>query len=660
MADKKRIVILGAGYGGVHAAKLLHRKYKASNDIEVTLIDKNPFHTLMTDLHEIAGARVEEETVKVSLKRVFAEKKVDVVIDKINDIDFKNQNLKSDTNTYKYDYLIVGTGAEPTFFGVPGAEENGFTIWSLEDALEIKDHVKKMFDRASREKDLEKRKEMLTLAVAGAGFTGVEVIGEFAEWKKKLCREYDIDKDEVRLVIVEAMPDILPILDKNLQLKAEKRMKKMGIEVITNCPITEVKQNFISLKDGTQIPTRTLIWTAGVKGSDFGANLGLTMGKRDRILTNEFMQSKDYENVYVVGDNGYFEEDGEKGYPQIVEAAEQTASTAVHNIAADISNGTKKPFKSNFHGFMVSIGSRYAVANVGGMKLSGFFAMAVKHMVNLYYLFGVGGVMLCWNYLMDEIFHIKEKRSLLGGHFSSKTHGFWSIPLRLFVGYKWLEQGLHKLPKVLEDPSNIFLIPAPVKKAAAAVADAASSASQAVSETATKAATAAVDAASSASQAATEVATAAADATSAATPAVEGAGQAAEAASQWGQALPVPEFIETIMNWFMDVFFYTADGGFTVLAQIFQAGMIIGEVIVGICLIVGLFTSLASIVSVIMGIMIWTSGMAPLEMLWYLVAGIALIGGTGKTFGLDYYVMPWLKNWWNSTKFAKKTYLYIE
>jgi NADH dehydrogenase len=646
MANEKNIVILGAGYAGVHAAKLLHKKYKKSDNIKVTLIDKNPFHTLMTDLHEIAGARVETETVQVELKKIFKAKKVDVVIDEIKDIDFKSQKISSENYTYEYDYLIIGTGAEPTFFGVPGAAENGFTIWSLEDAVKIREHVEKMFRKASFERNPEKRKEMLTFAVAGAGFTGVEVIGELAEWRKKLCREYGIDKKDVRMIIIEAMPNILHILEEDLQAKAARRMKKMDIEVITDSPITEVNKDSISLKDGTRIPTKTLIWTAGVQGNSFVAKLGLTMGKRNRVQTNEYMQSLDYENVYLVGDNGYLEEDGKRGYPQIVEAALQTAETAVHNIVADIEKGDKKPFKSNFHGFMVSIGSRYAVANVGGMKLSGFFAMAVKHMVNLHYLFGVGGFALCWTYMMHEFFHIKEKRSILGGHVSRKSPTFWLLPLRVFVGYKWLEQGLHKLPKILEDPSNIFLIPPPVKNVASAVKDAA------------------VNAVSSASQAAADgaakVAQAAADAASSATPAADGAAQAAEAASQWGEALPVPGFIESIVKWSMETFFYTPDGGFTALAEIFQAAMVVGEIIVGLCLIAGLFTVLASIASVVMGMMIWTSGMAPYEMLWYLAAGIALIGGAGRAFGLDYYVIPVIKNWWKKTRFANKTYLYID
>ncbi len=618
MSNERKIVILGAGYGGVHAAKLLHKKFKKNDDIKITLIDKNPFHTLMTDLHEIAGARMEKEAVQVNLKKIFAGKKVEVITDEIKDVDFQKQKLVSENRVYEYDYLVIGTGAEPAFFGIPGAEEYSLTIWSLEDALKIRKHIESMFDKASREKNPKKRREMLTFTVAGAGFTGVEVIGELAEWRKKLCSEYGIDKDEVKLVIIEALPNILPMLESNLQVKAEKQMKKMGIEVITNTPIVEVKKDAVILKDKTVIPTRTLIWTAGVQGNSFIAKLGLTVGKKNRIQANKYMQSVDYANVYLIGDNGYFEQEEKKGYPQIVESALQTAETAVHNIIADIENTPKKPFKPNYHGFMVSIGSKYAVANVVGMKLSGFFAMALKHMVNLHYLFGVGGFALCMKYLMHEFFDIKENRSILGGHLSNKIPILWLAPLRIFVGYKWLEQGMHKLPKILEDPSNIFLIPAPVK-------DTVSSASQAAADTA-----------------------------SSATPAAEGA------VSQWGQALPVPGFIENIVDWSMQTFFYTPEGGFTVLAQVFQAAMVIGEIIIGLCLIAGLFTALASIASVGMGLMIWGSGMAPLEMLWYLAAGITLIGGAGRAFGLDYYVIPIIKNWWKKTKLANKTYLYIE
>ncbi|MGO1368862.1 FAD-dependent oxidoreductase [Senegalia sp. (in: firmicutes)] len=605
---KKRIVILGAGYGGVHSAKLLHKKFKKDDEIEVTLIDKNSYHTLLTDLHEVAGNRIEKHGVQINLEKIFGKKKVNVVTDKIDDIDFKTQKLISNTKEYEYDYLILGSGAEPAFFGVDGAEEHSFTIWSYDQAMKIKKHIYETFQNASTETDEAKRRKMLTFVVAGAGFTGVETIGEIAEWKKKLSRQFNINEKEVSLKLVEGLPKILPILEDSLIAKAEKRLNKLGVEVFTQSMIIKVTPDSVELKDGQVFNTNTLIWTAGVQGSSFAANLGLTLGKRGRIQTNEYMQSVDYRNVYVIGDNSYFEEES-RPTPQIVEAALQTAETAVENIESDIKGNDLKGFKSNFHGFMVSIGSRYAVARLGNIKLSGFFAMFMKHMVNVHYLFGVGGFNVVWSYIMHQFFTIKENRSIVGGHFSYRSPNFWLVPLRLFVGFKWVTEGLNKLPDILEDPSNIFLIP-PSPLAAT---------------------------------------------TGASTVAEEGA-QAAE----WGDALPVPGFIEDIMEWFMNIFFYTDDGDFTILASVFQTGMVIAEIVVGGLLILGLFTAIASIVSVIMGIMIWTSGMAPYEMLWYLVAGIALIGGAGRTFGLDYYVMPILKKWWMKTPFARRNYFYID
>ena len=132
-----KIVILGAGYAGIHAAKKLAKKYKKNKDIEITLIDKNPYHTLMTELHEVAGGRVPEESVKIDLYRIFNRTKVNVVVDKIEKIDEENQVVETAKGEYEYDYLMIGIGNQPAFFGIEGVEEHGFTLWSLEDALKI-------------------------------------------------------------------------------------------------------------------------------------------------------------------------------------------------------------------------------------------------------------------------------------------------------------------------------------------------------------------------------------------------------------------------------------------------------------------------------------------------------------------------------------------
>ncbi|SDZ28143.1 NADH dehydrogenase [Proteiniborus ethanoligenes] len=622
MADTKRIIVLGGGYGGIIAAKKLGKLFKKDDSVEITLIDKKPYHTMLTELHEVAADRVPEDSIRIEFSKVFAKRKVNVVLDEITDIDFKNNTLKSEKSNYKYDYLVLGTGCKPTYFGVPGAEEYTKKLWSYEDAVELKEHILHMFREAVKENDPEKRRKMLSFVVVGAGFTGVEMIGELGEWKDRLCKEFYVDKEEVKLYVVDALPKILPIFPDKLINKAEKRLRKLGVEIITNAGITEVKPDAVIMGEKGTIESQTIVWAAGVEGADLLDNLDIEQKGRKRIVTNDKLQSVDYDNVYVVGDNIFYIPEGEeRPVPQMVENAEHSAPLVANNIYADIKGGEKKSYKPSFHGAMVCIGGKYGVAHVGlpgkFFGLPSFFAMLAKHFINILYFFQVAGFNKCWSYIMYEFFNVKDNRSFIGGHLAKRSPNFWLFPLRLFVGYKWLVQGLEKLPSILEDPSKIFLIPASPLAATSGASDAVAAASQA-------------------------------------------AGEAAEVVSQWGEALPVPGFIENIVEWSMNAFFYTPDGGYTKLAEVFQAGMVIGEIIVGLLLLAGLFTALASLITLAMGLMIWSSGMAPTEMLWYFVAGIALIGGSGSTLGLDYYVLPVLKKWWKNTGFAKKTYLYID
>lgn len=615
MGNTKKIVILGAGYGGVHAAKLLNKKFKKNDNIEVTLIDKNTFHSLLTELHEVAGSRVEPDSVQIDLKKIFNATKVDIVTDNITGIDFKAQKLTSETDSYSYDYLILGTGSEPAFFNVPGCKENSFTLWSFDDAMRIREHIENMFKKARVEKNIQKRREMLTFVVAGAGFTGIEAVGEIMEWKTKLCRENYIDESEVRLMVVEAMDNILTMLGDGMRVKAERYLSRKGVEVLKSAPIIGVEKDHIKLRGGEEIRTNTLIWTCGVQGKEETAKLGLTMGKRNRIQTNEFMQSMDYKNVYLVGDNSYLEEDG-KPLPQIVETALQTAETVVHNIEADIAGKEMKAHKSNYHGFMVSIGGRWGVAEVGGMKLTGFFAIAMKHLVNMHYLWGVGGFNVVWGYLLHEFFHMKENRSIMGGHLSAKSPTFLLAVLRVFVGVLWLIEGIKKI-------NEGWLVPGSHKL------DFMFTSTQATAG-ASQAAEGAANAVAGASQAA-----------------AGGAGQAAAAVTPLLAKPPV------FYQWFLDTFLQPVSGVFQFLVVFIEIG-------IGLALIAGLFTFIASIVSIGMNLNFILSAMAGKESLWYIFASIALLGGAGRAFGLDYYVMPWIKNWWNRTKFARKTYLYID
>ncbi len=598
MSDLKKIVILGAGYAGVEAAKVLSKKFKKDHSVEITLIDANPYHTLLTELHEIAGRRTEKESVMVDLYNVFKATKVNVVRDKIESIDYEAKTLTSGKETYRYDYLVLGCGAEPAFFGVEGVKEYGFTIWSLKDALKIREHIENSFQLAKEEKDVAKRKELLTFVVAGAGFTGIEVVGELMEWKNILCEKHEIDPKEVNIINVEALPSILPILKPSLQNKAENFLVKKGVKVMKNAPIVKATPNSIVLKDGQVINTGTLIWTCGVQGNSFCMSTGLTEGKRCRVLVNDYMQTVDKEEVYAVGDNAYYEIDG-KPIPQIVETALQTGECAAHNIAAAITKTEKKKFVLNTHGFMVSLGSHYCVAELMGTPLSGFMAMASKHLVNLHYLWGVGGLRLVWNYMLHEFFHMKNNRSFVGGHLAHKTHTSWALLLRLFVGVMWLIEGYKKIQEGWLDPAVIKIVQVAGTSGASAT---------------------------------------------------EGA-EAAEAAVAY--ATPILATPPGFYQWFTDA--VVAPN-----AYLFQIAVTFTEIGIGLALIAGLFVFLASFASLFMVANFVLSAMAGYDILWYFFSAIALMGGSGGAFSLDYYVQPWIKKVWKKTNFARGSYLYFD
>ena len=612
-----KIVILGAGYAGIHAAKKLAKKYKKNNDIDITLIDKNPYHTLMTELHEVAGNRVPEDSVKIDLYRIFNRTKVNVVVDNIENIDEENQVVKTLQGEYEYDYLMIGIGNQPEFFGVNGVKEYGLTLWSLEDALKIKSHIKNRVKEASYERDEAKRRQMLTFVVAGSGFTGIEMAGELLEWKTTLAREYRVDESEIRLLVVEAKSTILNMLDRKQAGKAEKYMIKHGIELLKDSPIIEVSKDSIKLKDGTVIPTETLIWTCGVQGNQ-DLDQDFKTARDNRYKTNKYMQVIGRENIYAIGDMAYVEEEEGKSNPQIVEAAEQTATTAAKNIIASIENKEKVEFKSSYHGFMVSIGGRYGVANLMGIKLSGFFAMVMKHIINMVYLLGVNDVHAIYNYLQHEFFAIKERRCIMRGHLSSKGNRLWLIPLRIYIGCLWVIEGLKKLigestwdsaftaakntdgigGYISTLTSKLFVIGddswmrmGNVKMPFEWLQDATSAASDA-------------------------------------------AGDAVQTYAE-----PIISSMPKLYESFMKIFMPTPE-----IAVWAQRIVVLVEIGIGLCLIAGLFVFIASAVSAGMTVNFVLCAMAGWDILWFTFGSIALMSGAGRTFGLDYYVMPYISN----------------
>ncbi|MEQ8120316.1 NAD(P)/FAD-dependent oxidoreductase [Enterococcus faecalis] len=640
---KQNIVVVGAGYAGVSATKFLAKKFKKDTDVTITLIDRHSYHTMMTELHEVAGGRVEPEAIQYDLQRLFSRKKnVKLVTDTVTGIDKENKVVKTLAGSYPFDQLILGMGGEPNDFGTPGVKENGFTLWSFDDAVKIRHHIEVTVAKAAIEPDAEVRKAMLTFVVCGSGFTGIEMVGELIDWKDRLAKDAKIDPDEITLMVVEAMPTILNMLSRNDAAKAERYLEKKNVQLLLNSPIVEVAADHIKLKDGSEVPTHTLIWTAGVKATSDAADFGLEAARGSRLVANEYMQAKGYEdkNIYIIGDLVYYEETPNTPTPQIVQAAEQTGHTAAANIVADIKGGEKHAFKGNYQGFMVSIGAKWGVANLfDKIHLSGFLAIIMKHIVNLKYFFDIRSGYYMFQYIMHEIFHIKDDRSVARGHTSRYGNVLWSVPLRVFYGMVWLVESMKKIvgngdylkPSTWFGDGSWFtdkvVFPFPWLQEQVTTG-----ASQAT-ETATTAASGAADAAASGG--------------------ADAATQAAHFGLSYAYGETPMQVFDHMPKWFESVMKFMMPN--QEVALFMQKFMTIVEVCIALALIAGLFTWLSSAATIGLTIAFCLSGMFYWVNIWFIFVAFALMNGSGRAVGLDRWVIPWIqrklgKAWYGTPK----------
>lgn len=628
----KKVVIIGAGYAGIEAALQLH-KMGRRDDIDITIIDRNPYHTLLTEIHEVAGNRVSEDAVKVPLSHVFKNTRVNVVLDNIETFEFENNKVLSATHTYAYDYLITAIGSTPNYFGIPGLEENGFPLWSVSDAIRIREHIERCFFEAATETDKERRKRLLTFVVGGAGFTGVEMIGEIGQWVKKLCREHRIRREEVRLMLVDMLHCVLSNLcDINSKRSHDYMEKKLGIEILLSTAVKNVTADSIDLGNGETIGTHTLIWAAGVRAADdVECMVELDKAGSRRLCVDEFCRTR-YKNVYAVGDVSALLDEKGKAYPAMVETALQTAEGAAHNILAEIRGKELKPVKVKLHGVMVSIGNYFAVADLMGVRPGRWISLFMKYLVNMHYLHGILGIKGVWDYLRDEILKRRQHKRFLQRNYTKTVQAWWLVPLRLFLGWYWFYEGLKKiLEGWMTDPKLATFL-------GYAGADG------------TAAATAGADAAAAA--------TAGAQAVAAATPgAAEGGAAVIEQLINidWGW---LGVFLDKagstmtfrikffLVDWIVNGWVLATEGW----AMFFQIFIVIVEIIVGLAIFSGTFTFAASIVSLgLIAMFVTTTGMYDTTW-WMLFAGIALAAGAGRAFGFDHWVLPYLGRVWDATK----------
>lgn len=403
-----RIVIAGGGYAGLGTALHLNRQMGRSGLIKITLIDLNDKHEQVTRIHEAAAGRVHHGEVYIPFSRLLRGKNIEFKQAKITGFDFEKKVVKTDKGEVPYDKLVVAMGSTTNFFGIPGLQENSFELKTVEDARRIRRHINEMFKKAKETNDPEARKALLTFVVGGAGFTGVETAGELADWLPKLCKKYGISEDEVRLINIEAAPSILPGNPECLPEYTHKILEKMGVEVMTNAAAVGATPDYLELKDGIKIPTKTIIWTGGVRGHKIYEEAGLPVNRGGRIEVNEYSEVKGLKDVYAIGDaSAHLDPATGRVVAPTAQYALQQADTLAHNLKVEITGkGHKEPHKPFNRGEACSIGYEEATAAMGKRKFTGVLAHLFKELIGMHYIFEIGGIPL----VLEEIFGAGRRR----------------------------------------------------------------------------------------------------------------------------------------------------------------------------------------------------------------------------------------------------------
>jgi len=385
-----KIVILGAGYGGILTAQNLQKRLK-KGEAEIILVNKNDYHYLTTELHQPAAGTFPFEKTQIFLDQLLNFDKVKFVQDEVIKVHTSEKRVELKNSSVSYDYLVVGLGAEPETFGISGLKEFAFGKWNINAVLELNLHIENKFKRFSESA----KTEDLTFVVGGGGFTGVEFISELAYSVPQLCKKYSVDPSNVRLVLVEHHPTILPGFAPELIELATNYLEKKGVEFRLGVGISDCTKDSVTLADGTVINTGTVVWAAGVRGNSVIDESGFE-ATRGRVIVDEYLRAPGFQDVFIIGDCSVFiNEETDRPYPPTAQISMQMGARLARNLVSIIrKNGKEKPFKPSIKGTVASIGRKYAVGVVFGKKLQGTPAVIMKKVIDMRYLFTVGGLKL--------------------------------------------------------------------------------------------------------------------------------------------------------------------------------------------------------------------------------------------------------------------------
>ena len=376
MSQRPRVIIIGAGFGGLYAARAL-----ANKPVDILLIDRHNFHTFTPLIYQVATCALDPSEVAYPVRSIFYKKtNIRFLLGEVSQIDTAEQRVVVQVDGQIrheiYDYLVVAGGSVTTYFNNPTFQNHAFELNSLGDAVRLRNHVLKLFERAAWLTDYSQRDAMTTIVIVGGGPTGLETAGAIYElYNFVLAKEYQHAHMRAQVILVEMRDHLLAPYPADLQSVALKQLQSLGVKVLLGRRVTTVEADHIMLDDNTRIPTYTLVWAAGVKASPLAEMLNVPLAASGRVPIQPTTEVQGLEHVYVVGDMAYLEDEHGNPYPMLIPVAQQQAVLAAKNILHHINCTDPQSFHYKDKGIMATIGRRRAVAWLfNRVKLTGWLA----------------------------------------------------------------------------------------------------------------------------------------------------------------------------------------------------------------------------------------------------------------------------------------------
>jgi len=408
---KKRIVILGGGFGGVYAAMQLEKLLARENAVEVCLVSRDNFFLFTPMLHEIAASDLEITNIVNPLRKLL--RQIEVIVGDVRQIDLpaKRVLISRDPHDYPqqigYDHLVLALGSVTNFHNLPGSAEFALPMKSVSDAIRLRAQVLRHMEEANSQCNLSDRESLLTFVVAGGGFAGVETVAALNDFVREALPFYPSVREEMlRVILVHSGPVILPELGEALGRYTQKVLTGRGVDIRLNTRVKGVTEENVSLVDGSSIPTRNLVWTAGTAPSPLIFSLPC-MKAGGRLLVDQSLRVPDWPDVWAVGDCAFVPDmrNPGKSHPPTAQHAMREGKIVAQNIVAALADRPLKSFSFRTIGLLASIGRRMGVARIFGFNFSGFFAWWMWRTIYLSKLPGLDKkIRVAFDWTLDLLF----------------------------------------------------------------------------------------------------------------------------------------------------------------------------------------------------------------------------------------------------------------